>query len=152
MRKVVLIAVFAVVAAGCGAVGHVATGDPAAGKTLFQQKCGSCHTLAAAGTTGTIGPNLDAAFAADKSPTFSSGMATIETIRDVVRGQIAYPETDPGTVDPATGAPTQGMTANLLHGQQARDVAVFVAQCADVPHCKVGPTPSGVQTPLPPPG
>ena len=28
-------------------------------KLLFQSNCGSCHTLAAAGTSGTIGPNLD---------------------------------------------------------------------------------------------
>jgi len=29
------------------------------GETIFKAKCGSCHTLAAAGTKGTIGPNLD---------------------------------------------------------------------------------------------
>jgi mono/diheme cytochrome c family protein len=34
-------------------------GDPAKGKPVFLSKCGSCHTLAAAGTTGTVGPNLD---------------------------------------------------------------------------------------------
>jgi len=145
MRKVVLIAIFAVVAAGCGAVNRVTSGDPATGRTLFIKTCGSCHTLAAAGTTGTIGPNLDDAFFADKSPTFSSGAGTIQTIRDLVRGQIAYAETDTGT-----GLP--GMPANLLRGQQAKDVAVFVAQCADVAHCKVGQTPSGVQKPTLPPG
>jgi mono/diheme cytochrome c family protein len=31
----------------------------ALGKTVFTQNCGSCHTLAAAGTSGTVGPNLD---------------------------------------------------------------------------------------------
>jgi mono/diheme cytochrome c family protein len=31
------------------------------GKTIFTQNCGSCHTLADAGTSGTIGPNLDEA-------------------------------------------------------------------------------------------
>jgi mono/diheme cytochrome c family protein len=37
-------------------------GDPAAGKTIFKTgPCGSCHTLADAGTTGTVGPNLDQA-------------------------------------------------------------------------------------------
>ena len=37
-------------------------GDPAAGKQIFaDQGCGSCHTLADAGTSGNIGPNLDAA-------------------------------------------------------------------------------------------
>jgi mono/diheme cytochrome c family protein len=35
------------------------TGDPAAGKEVFIAKCGTCHTLSDAGTTGSIGPNLD---------------------------------------------------------------------------------------------
>jgi cbb3-type cytochrome c oxidase subunit III len=30
-------------------------------KLLFESNCGSCHTLADAGTSGTIGPNLDQA-------------------------------------------------------------------------------------------
>jgi mono/diheme cytochrome c family protein len=36
-------------------------GDPVAGKQVFlgSSGCGSCHTLADAGTSGTIGPNLD---------------------------------------------------------------------------------------------
>jgi sulfite dehydrogenase len=35
-------------------------GDAAAGKALFASKgCGVCHTLKAAGSTGTVGPNLD---------------------------------------------------------------------------------------------
>jgi mono/diheme cytochrome c family protein len=35
-------------------------GDPAAGKKIFESAgCASCHTLADAGATGTIGPNLD---------------------------------------------------------------------------------------------
>jgi len=29
------------------------------GKTIFTSSCASCHTLAAAGTHGTVGPNLD---------------------------------------------------------------------------------------------
>ena len=37
-----------------------ANGDAAAGKALFASKgCGVCHTLEAAGSTGTVGPNLD---------------------------------------------------------------------------------------------
>lgn len=35
-----------------------ATAD-AAGKEVFTSNCGSCHTLAAAGTSGAVGPNLD---------------------------------------------------------------------------------------------
>ena len=31
----------------------------AAGEAVFKDNCGSCHTLAAAGTSGTTGPNLD---------------------------------------------------------------------------------------------
>ena len=33
----------------------------AAGRTVFVDNCGSCHTLSDAGTTGSIGPNLDEA-------------------------------------------------------------------------------------------
>jgi cytochrome c553 len=37
-------------------------GDAAAGEAIFAQNgCGSCHTLEAAGASGTIGPNLDEA-------------------------------------------------------------------------------------------
>ena len=36
------------------------TGDPAAGESVFSSGgCGACHTLSAAGTSGTVGPNLD---------------------------------------------------------------------------------------------
>jgi cytochrome c6 len=31
----------------------------AEGKEVFTSNCGSCHTLSAAGTSGTVGPNLD---------------------------------------------------------------------------------------------
>jgi mono/diheme cytochrome c family protein len=35
-------------------------GDVAKGKAIFAaQGCGSCHTLADAGSSGTVGPNLD---------------------------------------------------------------------------------------------
>jgi len=37
------------------------TGDAAAGKTVFTANCGACHTLADAGTSGAVGPNLDQA-------------------------------------------------------------------------------------------
>jgi mono/diheme cytochrome c family protein len=32
---------------------------PTDGKSIFASSCGSCHTLADAGTTGNVGPNLD---------------------------------------------------------------------------------------------
>ena len=37
-------------------------GDPVAGKTVFLTAgCAACHTLADAGSSGTVGPNLDTA-------------------------------------------------------------------------------------------
>jgi len=125
-------------AAGCGAVGRVTAtdGNPVEGKTLFKANCGGCHTLANAGTSGTIGPDLDAAFGPDKLQGFSQ-----QTIRDVVRGQIAYADSNPDTGTPAH--PTQGMPDNILHGQQAKDVAIYVAKCAAVPNCDVAGPPTG---------
>jgi mono/diheme cytochrome c family protein len=35
------------------------SGAGAEGKEVFTSNCGSCHTLAAAGTSGTVGPDLD---------------------------------------------------------------------------------------------
>jgi cytochrome c6 len=119
----------AIGAAGCGAVGRVTTGDPSHGKLLFvtpakpgDPSCGSCHTLADAKTTGTVGPNLDDAFSSDKEQGFS-----LQTIKDVIRGQIAYPEPP--------------MPANLYTGQNADDIAIYVGQCSGNPTC--GVTPSG---------
>jgi len=43
-------------------VGAEAGGESAAvaaGKTVFTANCGTCHTLKEAGTSGTVGPNLD---------------------------------------------------------------------------------------------
>ena len=41
--------------------GETGEGDPAAGKEIFlgTSGCGTCHTLADAGTSGTVGPVLD---------------------------------------------------------------------------------------------
>jgi mono/diheme cytochrome c family protein len=134
----VALAALAVVVAGCGAVDRISESNftkqnAGVGKTLFSGagQCSSCHTLADAGAGGAVGPNLDEAFLPDKQQGFH-----LSTIADVVRGQIAYPDTQPGT-----GAP--GMTPNLLHGQQARDVAVYVAMCAANPQCKVDAVPVG---------
>jgi mono/diheme cytochrome c family protein len=42
--------------------GGAGQGDAAAGKEVFAQGgCGGCHVLAAAGTSGSVGPNLDEA-------------------------------------------------------------------------------------------
>jgi cytochrome c5 len=39
--------------------GNSAAVSVKAGMTVFDSTCASCHTLAAAGSTGTVGPNLD---------------------------------------------------------------------------------------------
>ena len=96
----------------------VKNGDPSHGKQLFVEKCASCHTLADAHTSGTVGPNLDDAFSSDKQQGFA-----IQSMEDLVRGQIAYPEPP--------------MPANLVNGQDANDVATYVAKCAGNPACGV---------------
>ena len=106
--------------AACGdTVGYsTGSGDKIRGKELFTKGCGSCHTLADAGTTGKIGPNLDYAFVQSRI----DGLGD-DTILQVVRGQIAYPVTTP-----STGAP--GMPADIFEGQDAEDVATYVASVA----------------------
>jgi mono/diheme cytochrome c family protein len=62
---------------GGGGGGGGGQGDAAAGKEVFASAgCGSCHTFADAGTTGTIGPDLDqssADFAAAEAQIRSGG-------------------------------------------------------------------------------
>jgi len=43
------------------AAGGGGSGAAADGKKVFTSNCGGCHTLAAAGSSGTVGPNLDEA-------------------------------------------------------------------------------------------
>ena len=115
----VILGLFALLFAGCGALGYTsAKADKANGKKLFSSTCGSCHTLADAGTTGTIGPDLDYAFRQDLAVGMTEG-----TIRQVVRGQIAYAITET-----STGSP--GMPKNLVTGKDANDVAAYVASVA----------------------
>ena len=132
MPLVALAVAIAFVATGCGAVAHMTAteGSASDGRPLFKQQCGACHTMKNAETQGVIGPNLDDVFGIVR--TDANGSFNESTIRDVVRGQIAYPETET-----ATGG--TGMPANLVTGQQADDVAQYVAQCAGVPDCGVGP-------------
>lgn len=47
------------IVAGCGSSTPTATGDkPGDGKLIFVESCGGCHTLGAAGTDGSNGPEL----------------------------------------------------------------------------------------------
>jgi mono/diheme cytochrome c family protein len=81
-----------------------AQGDPVAGKEVFlgTAGCGACHTLADAGTSGTVGPNLD-----DTKPSYELA------VDRVTNGQGAMP--------PFSGT---------LSEQQIADVAAYVSSVA----------------------
>ena len=117
MRKALLLLLALAAAAslsGCGTGGlATARGDQQNGAQLFTSKCGGCHQLQAAGTQGNIGPNLDAAFAGDREQGFKD-----DTISSVVLDQIRL-----------ASAP---MPRNLVRGQDAVDVADYVAATAGV--------------------
>jgi mono/diheme cytochrome c family protein len=107
-RRWALALVVCAVASGCGAgddssgieVSRLQAGAKARGEELFSRNCGACHTLSAAGTNGTRGVNLD--------------------YRKV-------------SVDDALFAIRNGgfggelMPANIVTGDNAEDVAKFVA-------------------------
>jgi mono/diheme cytochrome c family protein len=55
-------AVFLAFVAGCGGSNGDSSTPPAStggGEQLFKANCSTCHTLAAAGASGQVGPNLD---------------------------------------------------------------------------------------------
>jgi cytochrome c553 len=81
-----------------------AEGDPVAGKAVFTgpSACGTCHTLADAGTSGTVGPNLD-----DAQPSFDLAFDR------VTNGQGAMPS-----------------FSATLSEQQRADVAAYVSSVA----------------------
>jgi mono/diheme cytochrome c family protein len=99
LALLVLLAAVALVTAGCSegdttatpetVVGEIPTtggdgacdvpacelqGDATAGKAIFlgASGCGACHTLADAGTTGAVGPNLD-----DAQPSYERAAVTV---------------------------------------------------------------------------
>ena len=74
------------------------------GKTLFSQQCKSCHTLAAVNARGVTGPNLD-----------RIGEVTPERILNAIR---------------LGGTGQDRMPKGLLEGEEARDVAEYVAEVA----------------------
>ena len=83
------------------------------GKAEFVEKCGSCHTLARAGTAGTQGPSLDKAF----QTALSDGIDR-ETVEGIVHKQILHPRRN------------SIMPAGLVKGEDAVDVAAYVAYAA----------------------
>jgi plastocyanin len=91
------------------------------GKQQFVAKCGSCHILARAGTKGVTGPNLDQAFARARQDGFGS-----TTFEGIVHRQIGQPARRT-QIDPLTDKPLPLMPANLVSGDDAQDVAAYVA-------------------------
>jgi mono/diheme cytochrome c family protein len=79
--------------------GASSRGAKSAGRQLFVDNCGSCHTLTAAVTTGSGGPNLDQ---------FAGG--TEEALHAIESG----------------GSGTGGMPANLVTGREAVQLANFL--------------------------
>jgi mono/diheme cytochrome c family protein len=93
-----------------------------AGKTLFQINCGACHTLYAAETDGNFGPDLDELLAPAGPPEGSGAEGTIEATKGRVLNAIEK------GVDSST---TPGrMPGGILNGEQAEEVAEFVARTA----------------------
>jgi mono/diheme cytochrome c family protein len=90
--------------------------DLSNGKAEFVQRCGSCHALSRAGTQGQTGPDLDAAFRG----ALRAGMDR-DTVQGVVRDQIS---------NVLKGS---AMPADLVKGDDARDVAAYVAFATDKP-------------------
>jgi cytochrome c2 len=125
-RAGLLLLLLSVAMSGCGTGGIVKGGDPAQGGPLFVKGCGSCHVLNAAGTKGTVGPNLDDAFSADRRQKFHQN-----TIEQVVRDQIEL----------AGCYGALCMPKNIYTGTKADSVAAYVAACAGVANpgsnCKV---------------
>jgi mono/diheme cytochrome c family protein len=116
-----------VAASGCGTT----SADVARGRTLFAQKCGVCHTLAQAGTTAEVGPNLDDAFAAARA----SGQNS-DTIEGIVKAQVEYPR-------PENGDPAVSMPSHIVDGQDLDDIAAYVGLYAGVPGAAPPKVPGG---------
>jgi len=116
----------AALSASCGGTGQTGIakqGDISQGKQLFVSKCGNCHRLADAGTPGTIGPDLDGAFAGPRAQHFR-----LSTIRQVVYDQI-YHAADP-------------MPRKLVTGADAEAVASYVASVAGAGAARQGAAPT----------
>lgn len=99
------------------------------GKQLFVQKCGSCHTLNHAGTSGQVGPNLDDAFRQDRADRLRTSD---------IRGLISY-----WIENPSVGG---AMPARLVTGKAAEDVAGYVSGVAAKPGQDTGALATAVQS------
>jgi cbb3-type cytochrome c oxidase subunit III len=113
VRKGLPLLALALFLAGCGTGGKATSGDQTNGQKLFTANCAGCHTMAAAGSRGTSGPNLDDAFGPSRKQGFKQS-----TIANVVLDQIR---------DAAPPMPKE-----LVEGQDAQDVAEYIAAVAGV--------------------
>jgi mono/diheme cytochrome c family protein len=130
LRALLVLAVLAAVAlpaSGCG----TSDADAERGRTLFIERCGTCHAMAQAGTAEGIGPNLDHAFAAARAAGEDS-----DTVKGVVEAQVEFPR-------PATDNPAASMPADLVTGQDLKDVSAYVAMYAGVPGAAPPKVPGG---------
>jgi cbb3-type cytochrome c oxidase subunit III len=129
VRRGLLLIGAALALAGCGTGGKAASHgtDQTNGAKLFQNRCSSCHTLAAANAHGTVGPNLDDAFGPDLKQGFKKS-----TVQNVVLLQIRQP--------------SPPMPKNLVRGEDAQDVAAYVASVAGTGNASNAPTPSTLGT------
>jgi cytochrome c oxidase subunit II len=123
VRRPALIVLCGLVLAGCGgekvisptgpvvgALPKAAKGDPVAGKKLFVDNgCGTCHTFKAAGTTGTIGPDLDKVLKGKDAAFVKSSI--VDPGAYVEKG---YPNAMPGTY------------GNQLNAKQIADLVAFL--------------------------
>ena len=121
------LAALVVAASGCGTT----NADTNRGRVLFIQKCGICHTMAQAGTTAQIGPDLDDAFASAREIGQNG-----DTVEGIVSAQIESPR-------PVNGNPAISMPPDIVSGQDLDDVSAYVAQYAGVPGAAPPTVPGG---------
>lgn len=92
------------------------------GKSLFDTNCGACHTLYAAETDGNFGPDLDELLAPGGAPEGPDAEQAIEATEGRVLNAIE---------DGVDGSTVSGrMPAGIINGEQAEEVAEFVASTA----------------------
>jgi mono/diheme cytochrome c family protein len=95
-------------------------GDAARGEAIFAaQHCGGCHTLAAAGATGTVGPNLDQQLGA-------SAQKAGESLSEFTRESIVNPNAF--LAEGYSGGIMPTSFGDDLSDQEIADLVAFVDQ------------------------